>query len=132
MGIRLMNKARTTNAAVQTTNLQIVDWPVSNLTPYIRNPHKNDAAVGKMMASIREFGFAVPVLAKSDGTVVDGHLRLKAAQQLGLNNVPVVLCDHWTESQTKAFRLLVNRSVAWAEWDDELLRLEFEDLKTAG
>src|SRR5262245_59204521 len=127
-----MKTNHTTNDAAPMTNLTIVDWPVEKLTPYIRNPRKNDAAVGKMMASIREFGFAVPVLAKSDGTVVDGHLRLKAAQQLGLNNVPVVLCDHWTESQTKAFRLLVNRSVTWAEWDDELLRLEFADLQSAG
>src|SRR5262249_23304658 len=75
------------------------------------------------------FGFKIPVLAASDGTVIDGHLRLKAAQRLKLECVPVIVCDDWTEEQVKAFRLLVNRSVSWAEWNTELLKLELEDLK---
>src|SRR6185369_17564314 len=61
--------------------------------------------------------------------VVDGHLRLKAAKKLGITEVPVILCDEWTEAQVKAFRLMVNRSVGWAEWDDELLAQELADLK---
>jgi ParB-like chromosome segregation protein Spo0J len=81
------------------------------------------------MASIREFGFKIPVLARSNGEVVDGHLRLKAARKLGITEVPVILCDEWTEAQVKAFRLMVNRSVAWADWDEELLALELIDLK---
>jgi ParB-like nuclease domain len=44
------------------------------------NPRKNDAAVDRMCASLREFGFKIPCLVRSDGEVVDGHLRLKAAQ----------------------------------------------------
>jgi hypothetical protein len=43
--------------------------------------------------------------------------------------VPVILCDEWTEAQVKAFRLMVNRSVGWAEWDDEMLAQELVDLK---
>src|SRR5437867_3309796 len=82
-----------------------------------------------MAGAIREFGFRIPVVAKSDGTVVDGHLRLKAAKKLGLESVPVIPADDLSEAQIKAFRLLANRSVNWAEWDDELLRLELEDLK---
>jgi DNA modification methylase len=82
-----------------------------------------------MCSAIREFGFKVPILAKSDGAVVDGHLRLKAAQALTLRELPVILCDEWDDAKVKAFRLLVNRSVGWAEWDDELLRLELQDLK---
>jgi DNA modification methylase len=82
-----------------------------------------------MVSSIKEFGFKIPILAKSDGGVVDGHLRLKAAQRLGIDEVPVILCDDWTEAQVKAFRLLVNRSANWAEWDEELLKLELRDLK---
>jgi ParB-like chromosome segregation protein Spo0J len=76
-----------------------------------------------MCASIREFGFKVPVLARSDGTVVDGHLRIKAARKLSINEIPVILCDEWSEAQVKAFRLMVNRSVSWADWDDEMLSL---------
>jgi len=103
-------------------------WPIDRLVFYVRNPRKNDAAVERMCGSIREFGFKCPILARSDGEVVDGHLRLKAARQLSLPEVPVILCDEWTPAQVKAFRLLVNRSASWAEWDDSLLALEVQDL----
>ena len=82
-----------------------------------------------MIASIREFGFRIPVLARSNGEVVDGHLRLKAAQELGLTELPVILCDEWTQAQVKAFRLMVNRSASWADWDSELVTLEMQELK---
>src|SRR5450759_4201656 len=108
---------------------QIQTWPIDRLIPYARNPRKNDAAVDRMCSSIREFGFKIPVLARSDGEVVDGHLRLKAARKLGITEVPVILCDEWTTAQVKAFRLLVNRSVTWAAWDDELLALELLEIR---
>jgi len=82
-----------------------------------------------MCSSIREFGFKIPVLARGDGEVVDGHLRLKAARKLGITEVPVILCDEWTPAQVRAFRLMVNRSVSWAAWDEELLALELQELK---
>src|SRR6185295_5827117 len=104
-------------------------WPIDRLIFYARNPRKNDAAVDRMCSSIREFGFKVPVLARSDGEVVDGHLRLKAARKLGIAEVPVILCDEWSPAQVKAFRLMVNRSVAWAEWDEELLTMELVELR---
>jgi hypothetical protein len=84
-----------------------------------------------MCGSIREFGFKIPLLARSDGEVVDGHLRLKAARKLGITEVPVLLCDEWTPAQVKAFSLMVNRSVTWADWDEELLALELQDLSAA-
>src|ERR1700751_2858677 len=111
---------------------QIQYWPIQRLREYPRNPRKNDSAVDRVCASIREFGFKIPVLARSDGEVVDGHLRLKAARQLRLTEVPVILCDEWTPAQVKAFRLVVNRSVTWADWDDELLALELQDLEASG
>src|SRR5512142_3465576 len=104
-------------------------WPIDRFVPYVRNPRKNDAAVDRMCASIREFGFKIPCLVRSDGEVVDGHLRLKAARKLGITEIPVILCDEWTPQQVKALRLMVNRSVTWADWDEELLRLELLDLK---
>jgi DNA modification methylase len=112
--------------------LTVETWPVGRLIPYARNPRKNDAVVDQMVGAIKEFGFRIPIIAKSDGTVVDGHLRLKAAQRLGLADVPVALADDLTEAQIKAFRLLANRSAAWADWDEELLSLEFQDLKDLG
>jgi DNA modification methylase len=102
---------------------------IENLIEYARNPRKNDAVVDRMVSCIKEFGFRIPVVAKSDGSVVDGHLRLKAAKKLGITEVPVVIADDLTETQIKAFRLIANQSANWAEWDDELLKLELEDLK---
>jgi DNA modification methylase len=104
-------------------------WPIDRFVPYVRNPRKNDAAVDRMCSSIREFGFKIPCLVRSDGEVVDGHLRLKAARKLGVTELPVILCDEWTPAQVKAFRLMVNRSVTWADWDEELLALELHDIQ---
>ena len=110
---------------------EIQTWPIDKLVFYARNPRKNDAAVDRMCGSIREFGFKIPCLARSDGEVIDGHLRLKAARKLGITDVPIILCDEWTPAQVKAFRLLVNRSATWAEWDEELLALELQDLQAS-
>ena len=110
---------------------QIQIWSIDRLAFYARNPRKNDAVVDRMCSSIREFGFKIPVLARSSGELVDGHLRLKAAKKLRISEVPVILCDEWTEAQVKAFRLMVNRSVTWADWDEELLALELQELNEA-
>lgn len=107
-------------------------WPIERCIEYARNPRKNDHAVDKVAAAIREFGFRVPICAKSDGTVVDGHLRLKAAKKLGLKEVPVVLADDMSEAQIKAFRLSVNKVAELAQWDTELLALEFGELDDMG
>ena len=113
----------------QPTEQRIETWPIERLVEYPRNPRKNDKAVDRMCASIREFGFKIPCLVRSDGEVVDGHLRLKAARKLGIKEIPVILCDEWTSAQVKAFRLLVNRSVTWADWDEELLALELQEIQ---
>ncbi len=121
----------------QPQTLEIQIWSIDRLIFYARNPRKNDAAVDRMCSSIREFGFKIPMLARSDGEVVDGHLRLKAARKLGswpggdTSSIPVILCDEWTPAQVKAFRLMVNRSVTWAAWDEELLALEIQELNEA-
>ena len=107
-------------------------WPIERCIGYARNPRKNDHAVDRVASAIREFGFRVPIVAKSDGTVVDGHLRLKAAAKLGLTEVPVILADDLTDAQIKAFRLSVNKVSEFAEWDVELLKLEFADLDAEG
>ena len=113
-------------------SLKIEQWPVTRLIPYAGNPRKNDHAVDRMSAVIREFGFRIPVVARSDGELVDGHLRLKAALALGLETVPVLLADDMSPDQVKAFRLLVNRSATWAGFDEELLAKEIEELMLSG
>jgi len=111
--------------------LEIQIWPIERLVFYARNPRKNDAVVDRMCSSIRKFGFKIQVLSRSDGTVVDGHLRTKACKKLRITEVPVITCDEWTDAQVKAFRLMVKRSVTWADWDEELLALELQELNEA-
>jgi ParB-like chromosome segregation protein Spo0J len=121
-----MNKNESTNLS---KSAQIEQWPLDRLIEYARNPRKNDHAVEKIAAAIHEFGFRVPILARSDGLVVDGHLRLKAARKLGMETVPVLLADDMSDTQVRAFRLSVNKMAELAEWDIEMLALEIEDLK---
>ncbi len=109
--------------------IQIQYVSLDKLIPYFRNARKNDHVVDRMVASIEEYGFKIPILARSGGEVVDGHLRLKAARKCGMTEVPVILCDEWSEAQVKAFRLMVNRSVSWADWDEKLVALEIGELK---
>lgn len=112
-------------------NVTVQSWPIEKIRPYAGNPRKNDHAVEQMAAAITEFGFKIPVLVRSDGELIDGHLRLKAARKLGLDELPVILCDDWTPAQVRAFRLLVNRSATWADWDMELVSFELAELKAA-
>jgi hypothetical protein len=66
------------------------------------------------LVTLEEFGFKLPLLIRGTGEIVDGHLRLKAAQKLKMTEVPVMRCDEWSDAQVKAFRLAVNRSATWA------------------
>ena len=102
--------------------------PVEKLRFYDNNPRKNDAVVDQMVESIQHFGFRLPILVKRDGEVVDGHLRLKGALKLGMPEVPVLYADGMSEDDIRAFRILVNRSVNWAKWDDEKLAEEIAAL----
>lgn len=108
-------------------------WPIERLHGYAKNPriHK-PADIDKTARFIERFGFKGAIVARSTGEVIDGHLRLKALQKLGWKEVPVVLGDEWTPEEVKAFRLGINRSAEWAEWDEELLRLELSELDAAG
>lgn len=112
-------------------DLHIEQWPVERLRPYEHNPRKNDHVVNRMVESLREFGFRVPVLARSDGELIDGHLRYKAALAMSMTTVPVIPADDMSEAQIRAFRILINRSATWADWDEELLLRELQALQLA-
>lgn len=103
--------------------------PITELKPYPNNPRKNDHAVDAVAASIREFGFKVPLVIDKDGVIVAGHTRYKAAQKLGLKELPCIVADDLTDDQIKAFRLADNKTAELAEWDFELLDLEFDDIE---
>src|SRR5260370_6313183 len=135
-----MNVSKTTSAQAKLldditaveTPLHVELFYTEKLIPYARNPRKNDGAVDRMAAAIRQWGFKIPILARRNGEIIDGHLRWKAARKLGLERVPVIWCDEWTAAQVKAFRLSVNRSATWAEWDEELLSLELAEIHELG
>ena len=107
----------------------VTDMPVETLVPYARNPRNNTAAIDAVKASIAEFGFRQPIVVDEKMVVIVGHTRLEAAKALGLKTVPVHVAEGLSAAQAKAYRLMDNRSHENAQWDDELLRLEFGDLK---
>ena len=109
--------------------MNIKNIKVEQLIPYINNPRRNDEAVDKVKASIQEFGFKVPLVIAKNNVVVTGHTRLKAAKQLGMEEVPCVVADDLTEAQIKAFRIADNRVAEYAEWDEELLKIELDELE---
>ena len=108
--------------------MKVEQKQVKDLIPYINNPRHNDAAVDAVASSIAEFGFKVPLVIDKNNVIITGHTRLKAAKKLGLETVPVVIADDLTEAQIKAFRLADNKVAEIAEWDEDLLRIELEEL----
>ena len=108
--------------------MQIVEKELTWLKPYANNPRDNESAVEPVANSIKEFGFKVPIVATSDGEIINGHTRFKASKSLGLKKVPVIIADDLTEEQIKAFRLADNKTGELADWNDELLAKELEKL----
>ena len=102
---------------------------ITNVKPYEKNPRKNDKAVDKVAASIKEFGFKQPLVVDKDGVLIVGHTRMKAAQKLGIKEVPVIYAEDLTDEQVKAYRLADNQVATFSEWNDELLTAELGDLK---
>jgi len=111
-------------------NYQIEQIETGSLIPYARNAKKHDdAQVGKIAGSIREFGFNNPVLIDSENGIVAGHGRVLAAQKLGMASVPCLRLSHLTDAQRRAYILADNRlAEIGGGWDEEMLKLELADL----
>ena len=109
--------------------MEIVNIKTDKLIPYVNNPRHNEDAVEKVMASIQEFGFKVPLVIDKNNVVVTGHTRLKAAKRLGIDEVPCVVADDLSDAQIKAFRIADNKVSEYAEWDEEALQVELEQLE---
>ncbi len=101
---------------------------VDSLIPYANNPRLNDNAVDAVAASIKEFGFKVPIVVDGENVIINGHTRLKAAHKLGLKQVPVIVADDLTPEQVKAFRLADNKTSELAEWDMDKLDIELDGI----
>jgi DNA modification methylase len=104
-------------------------WPVGKLVPYDKNPRTHSTEqVNQIAASIAEFGFLNPILVDTTAGIIAGHGRLQAAKQLGLAQVPVVVLDHLTEAQKRAYVIADNKLALNAGWDEDLLRSEMAAL----
>lgn len=104
------------------------EWPVALLKPDPRNPRKNDVAVDPTAKSIEMFGFRVPIVIDNEGNIIAGHTRYKAAQKLGIENVPCVVADKLSPKELKAFQLADNKTREFSKWDTGLLAGELDDL----
>lgn len=113
-------------------NLKIIYKSVEDLIPYDNNPRKNDKAVDMVAESIQQIGFKNPIITDGDGVIIAGHTRLKAAMKLGLKKVPVIVAADLTPEQAKMYRLADNKTGEAADWDQEKLDKELEELYQAG
>ena len=105
-------------------------WPIEKLVPYERNARTHSPAqVKQLAASIVEFGFTNPILVDEKNGVIVGHGRLEAARDLALNEVPVVVLDHLTSKQKRAYILADNKLALNADWDENLLHEEIARLQ---
>jgi DNA modification methylase len=112
---------------------RIEHWPLDRLIPWARNPRTHsDAQVAQIAASIAEFGFLNPILVDTKAGILAGHGRLLAARKLQLRMVPVIVLDHLTEQQKRAYILADNQLALNAGWDETLLAAELAALQQDG
>jgi len=102
---------------------------LSEIKPYANNPRVNDSAVDAVAASLKEFGWQQPLVLDTEGVIIVGHTRWKAAQKLGLEKAPVHVAKDLTPAQIKAYRIADNQTNTLAEWDFDLLPIELHDLQ---
>jgi len=106
---------------------------VSDLIPYARNSRTHsDEQIAQIAASIKEWGWTVPVLVDEDGGIIAGHGRIMAAQKLGLADVPCMVASGWSEAQKRAYVIADNKLTINSAWDMDMLKLEMQDIDALG
>lgn len=111
--------------------LKIAYKDIELLIPYARNSRTHsDAQVAQIAASIKEFGWRNPVLIDGENGIIAGHGRVLAARKLGMKEIPTIDGSDMTETQKRAYIIADNKIALNAGWDEELLMLEIEDLKS--
>ena len=110
--------------------MELFNKKISEIRPYENNPRDNSKAIDAVAASIKEFGFKVPIVIDKNGVIVAGHTRYEASKKLGLEEVPCVIADDLTDEQVKAFRLADNKTAELASWNPELLEVEMSGIES--
>ncbi len=105
---------------------------IGDIRPYPNNPRTNDNAVDAVAASIREYGWRQPIVVDSDGVIICGHTRFKAAQKLGIDQVPVHVATDLSPEKIRAYRIADNQSADLADWNYDLLPIELKELGEGG
>jgi DNA modification methylase len=105
---------------------------IGDIRPYPNNPRTNDNAVDTVAASIREYGWRQPIVVDSDGVIICGHTRYKAAQKLGMDQVPVHVATDLSPEKIRAYRIADNQSADLADWNYDLLPIELKELGEGG
>jgi ParB-like chromosome segregation protein Spo0J len=106
---------------------------IDDLIPYARNSRTHsDAQVAQIAASIKEWGWTMPILIDEQGGIIAGHGRVLAARSLGHEDVPVVVAKGWSESKKRAYVIADNKLALNAGWDFEMLASEIEELNSDG
>lgn len=116
-----------------TSKLKITYKPTADMIPYARNSRTHsDAQVAQIAASIKEFGFRMPILVDGENGIIAGHGRVLAALKLGLDEVPTVDGSDMSEIQKRSYIIADNKIALNAGWDEDLLMMEVEDLRSMG
>ena len=101
---------------------------LDEITPYARNPRRNDAAIDKVAASLKEFGWRQPIVVDEDGVILAGHTRYAAARRLGMKEAPVHVAEGLSAAQARAYRIMDNSSAEFASWDEPRLLSELDSI----
>ncbi|WP_233155130.1 site-specific DNA-methyltransferase [Sedimentitalea arenosa] len=108
---------------------KVVQTPIADLRPYANNNRIHSAAnIGKLKASVAQFGFVTPILVDGEGVIIAGHGRYEAARVLGLTAIPTVVADHLSPAEVRALRIADNRLAELSDWNPEALQIEFAEL----
>lgn len=106
---------------------------IEELIPYARNSRTHsDAQVAQIAASIKEWGWTMPILIDEGGGIIAGHGRVMAARSLGHEDVPVVVASGWSDAKKRAYVIADNKLALNAGWDFEMLAAEIEELNSDG
>ena len=109
---------------------KVEKWDIEKLIPYAKNSRTHsDSQVAQIAASMKEWGWTNPILVDEAGQIIAGHGRVLAARKLGVKEIPVMIAEGWSDTKKKAYVIADNKLALNAGWDNELLRLEIEELK---